>query len=214
MITDEKLLNHSEVDYLNDLGVAIKNVGSEYFNWKLKDSNEHEKEVYCERVFAYELYHQLRIIMDCPVCREKRYKGLTLNGEAIKSNTFFKEVFEGLFKVNDGKEHKFIPDLILHKNLGKFEDEGQIYLAEIKMKGNKEALDDLDKLTNLKKTKLNFDFYIFIYVSISMDDFISEVEKLGNEVIQNISDDIVCICTKFGEFECASFGMIKSQINK
>ena len=47
-----------------------------------------------------------------------------------------------------------------------------------------------------------------------MDDFISEVEKLGNEVIQNISDDIVCICTKFGEFECASFGMIKSQINK
>lgn len=213
MITDEKLLNHPEVDYLYDLGYAIKNVGSEYYQWKLMDLSGQEKEVYCERVYAYELYHQLRKIMECPACMEGKYKGLTLNGEAIKSNTFFKDVFEGLYEVNDGKEHKFIPDLILHKDLGSFENEGQIYLAEIKMKGNKEALNDLEKLTNLKETKLNFDFYIFIYVSISMDDFISEVEKLGNEVIKKISDDIVCFCTEFGKFECASFKMVKTQIN-
>lgn len=212
MITDDRLLNHPEVYYLNDLGVAIKNVGSEYFNWKLKDSNGHVKDAYCERVFAYELYHQLRKIMECPVCKEKRYNGLTLNGEAIKSNNFFKNVFEGLYEVNEDKTHKFIPDLILHKDLGSFEHEEQIYMAEIKMKGNDEALGDLVKLTNLKKTKLNFEFYIFIYVNIDMSDFISEVEKLGNEEILTINDEIVCFCTNFGAFECASFGQIKSQI--
>ena len=213
MITDENLLNNSGVDYLNDLGIAIKNVGSDYYNWKLKDLNNYEKEAYCERVYAYELYHQLRKIMECPACMEERYKRLTLNGEAIKSNTFFKDVFEGLYEVNDGKEHKFIPDLILHKDLGTFENEGQIYLAEIKMKGNKEALDDLIKLTNIKKTRLNFDFYIFMYVNISMNDFISEVEKLDHETIRGISDDLVCFCTEFGNYECKSFGLIKSQIN-
>ena len=114
--------------------------------------------------------------------------------------------------MNDGKEHKFIPDLILHKDLGTFEDEGQIYLAEIKMKGNKEALDDLTKLTNLKKTRLDFAFYIFIYVNMGMSDFISEVEKLGNKKIQTIDDDIVCFCTEFGNYECKSFGLIKNQI--
>ena len=177
------------------------------------DLSGYEKEVYCERVYAYELYHQLRKIMECPACMEEKYKGLTLNGEAIKSNTFFKDVFDGLYEVNDGKEHKFIPDLILHKDLGSFENEGQIYLAEIKMEGNEKALDDLIKLTNLKKTKLSFDFYIFIYVGVSMRDFLSKVEKLGKEVIKKIDDNIVCICTRFGEFECASFEMVKTQIN-
>ena len=213
MITDEKLLNHSGVNYLNDLGVAMINVGSEFYNWKLKDSNGHEKEAYCERVYAYELYHQLRKIMESPACIEEKYKGVTLNGEAIKSNSFFKDVFDGLYEVNDGKEHKFIPDLILHKDLGSIESEGQIYLVEIKMKGNDKALDDLIKLTYLKRTRLNFDFYIFIYVNIDMDDVISEVEGLGKEVFQEIDDDIVCFCTRFGKFECVSFGMIKSIIN-
>lgn len=213
MITDEKLLNHSDVNYLKDLGCAMKNISSDYFSWKLKNSIDCEKEVYCERVYAYELYHQLRTIMECPVCNGKRYKGLTLNGEAIKSNTFFKDVFDGLSEVNNGDENKFIPDLILHKDLGSFENEGQIYLVEIKMNGNRDYFNDLIKLTNLKKTKLNFDFYIFIYVNINMNEFISRVKTQKKEVIQKINDDIVCFCTEFGDYECKSFGMIKSQIN-
>ena len=75
---------------------------------------------------------------------------------------FLYYIFYKSFK--DDKNNKRIPDLVLHKDQGSINKEGQIYLAEIKMGDNKKALDDLEKLTALKNGKLAFEFYIFIYV--------------------------------------------------
>ena len=191
MIITGELSNHPSVSFIQDLIDAIKKVDSNYFSWKLY-KGEDTKDAYCERVFAYELYHQLRCIMNPynTVENIERYQGLTLNGETIKDNSFFNNLFSNL------EQQRFIPDLVLHKDLGKVEEEGQIYLAEIKMSENVKALDDLAKLTMLSKSSLNFSCYIFIIVGKNKDELKQELGKIETE---NLSKDIVCICTKYGD---------------
>lgn len=98
--------------------------------------------------------------------------------------------------------------MVLHKDLGSIEKEGQIYLAEIKMAENKNALDDLKKLTALQKSKLNFTFYVFIYAGKNKDEFYDELSKIDTS---NLAKDIVCICSKFGQSECMTLGEIINQ---
>jgi hypothetical protein len=73
------------------------------------------------------------------------------------------------------------------------------------MAENKNALDDLKKLTVLQKSKLNFTFYIFIYAGKNKDELYEELSKIDTSIV---SKDIVCICSKFGESECMTFGEI------
>ena len=139
----------------------------------------------------------------------ERYQGVYLNGETIKNNKFYTDLFDGLSEYDssfkEGEDNKRIPDLVLHRDLGSIEKEGQIYLAEIKMAENKNALDDLKKLTVLQKSKLNFTFYIFIYAGKNKDELYEELSKIDTSIV---SKDIVCICSKFGESECMTFGEI------
>lgn len=194
------LVNHPSVLYIQDLVDAIQKVDTDYYYWKLYNEGE-TKEAYCERVFAYELYHQLRCIMSPCNTAENigRYQGLTLNGETIKDNSFFNNLFSNLY------QQRFIPDLVLHKDLGKTDEEGQIYLAEIKMSENKEALDDLLKLTNLSKSNLKFSCYIFIYAGLNIEEF---KEKLSKVKTNNLAKDIVCICVKQKEACALTLGEI------
>lgn len=211
------LSQHTFREYLEDIKCALKNVDSIYYRWtnhkvdETKFPSEEFEIAYCERVFAYELYHQIRKIMDENPALE-RYRGVYLNGETIKSNHFYADLFDGLSEYDssfkEGENNKRTPDLVLHKDLGSIEEEGQIYLAEIKMAENKNALDDLKKLTMLQKSKLNFTFYIFIYAGKNIDELYDELLKIDTSVI---AKDIVCICSKFGNSKCMTLGEI---INK
>ena len=208
------LSDHPEVKYLEDIKCAINNVDSIYYRWynhkdaKTPFPSEDIEKSYCERVFAYELYHQIRKIMDANPALE-RYQGVFLNGETIKNNKFYTDLFDGLSEYDssfkEGVNNKRSPDLVLHKDLGSTIDEGQIYLAEIKMAENKNAFDDLKKLTALMKSKLNFSFYIFIYVGRNIDEFYEELAKIDTS---KFSKDIVCICSKYGKSECMTLGEI------
>lgn len=212
------LSDHPQKDYLEDIKAAINNVDSKYYNWynhKLVNSeypSENFQKAYCERVFAYELYHQIRRIMDVKPTLP-RYKDVYLNGETVKDNKFFKDIYEGLAKLSpkfsEDKDNKRIPDLVLHKDLGSIEEEGQIYLAEIKMADNKDALDDLDKLSILKKSKLNFSFYIFIYAGKNVEDFKTELSKID---YTSFSYDIVCLCSIHGDSKCMTLGEIIAEM--
>ena len=199
------LSQHPYREYLEDIKCALKNVDSIYYRWTNHKVGETEfpseeiEKAYCERVFAYELYHQIRKIMDANPALE-RYQG---------DNKFYTDLFDGLSEYDssfkEGEDNKRIPDLVLHRDLGSIEKEGQIYLAEIKMAENKNALDDLKKLTVLQKSKLNFTFYIFIYAGKNKDELYEELSKIDTSIV---SKDIVCICSKFGESECMTFGEI------
>lgn len=212
------LSNHPDKEYLEDIKSALNEVKSVYYGWynhKIANSeylSEEIQKAYCERVFAYELYHQIRKIMDVNPTLT-RYENVYLNGETIKDNKFFTEIYAGLAEIStkfsNDKDNKRIPDLVLHKDLGSTETEGQIYLAEIKMKDNENALDDLDKLTLLMKSKLNFTFYIFIYAGKNIDEFKDDLSKKDTSYL---SKNIVCICSKFGESKCMTLGEVLSEM--
>ncbi len=213
MLYESQILKENpKAEYLEDIKLVLKNVKSIYFNWYMHKpatdrtiSEEIEKK-HEEKVFAYELYHQIRKIMEeNPV--PDRYKNVYLNGEAIKDDKFFTDLYEGLSifykSFKDDKNNKRIPDLVLHKDQGSINKEGQIYLAEIKMGDNKKALDDLEKLTALKNGKLAFEFYIFIYVGKDVNEFKEELKQIDTS---NYSKDIVCICTKYQQSTCNTLG--------
>lgn len=217
LLESPELFYHRDKEYLEDIKTALNSVNSIYYTWynhKIDNtdySSEEYQKAYCERVFAYELYHQIRKIMDAsPV--PMRYKDVYLNGETIKDNKFFNDIYDGLKESNpkfNGENSKRIPDLVLHKDLGSTEEEGQIYLAEIKMKDNKNALDDLEKLTLFEKSKLNFTFYIFIYAGKDVEEFKEDLSKIETSTL---SKNIVCICAKCGESQCMTLGEILSEI--
>ena len=212
-IKSSHLENDSFKVYLEDLCSALEEVSPEYKKWILYNTDasgevKETQESYCERVFAYELYHQLRLIMEpCRGHVEERYRELILNGEQVKLDNFYKHLFEGLSKLSEKfkkeGENKIIPDLVLHKNIGTIDKDGQIYLVEIKMGENTNALDDLEKLTLLTKSELYFHFYIFVYVDKSIDELKEMILHKGVDVF---SKNIVCICLESNNSICITLG--------
>ena len=212
-IKSSHLENDSFKVYLEDLCSALEEVSPEYKKWILYNTDasgevKETQESYCERVFAYELYHQLRLIMEpCRGHVEERYRELILNGEQVKLDNLYKHLFEGLSKLSEKfkkeGENKIIPDLVLHKNIGTIDKDGQIYLVEIKMGENTNALDDLEKLTLLTKSELYFHFYIFVYVDKSIDELKEMILHKGVDVF---SKNIVCICLESNNAICTTLG--------
>ncbi len=175
---------------IDDLKYALEHVSQKYIRWTIGNDSEMDNQSveknwrYCERVFAYELYHQFRLLM----CDNERYSDLLFNGEQQKDQSFFKNLFKEL---QDRK--KAIPDLILHENLGNIENVRQVLYIEIKTINNPDVFADLEKLTDLTKTSLNFLYYIFIYVDATIDDLKS---KIYGEEYENLDDNILCFCVK------------------
>ena len=212
-IKSSHLENDAFKVYLEDLCSALEEVSPEYKKWILYNTDasgevKETQESYCERVFAYELYHQLRLIMEpCRGHVEERYRELILNGEQVKLDNFYKHLFEGLSKLSEKfkkeGENKIIPDIVLHENIGTIDKDGQIYLVEIKMGENTNALDDLEKLTLLTKSELYFHFYIFVYVDKSIDELKEMILHKGVDVF---SKNIVCICLESNNAICTTLG--------
>lgn len=135
-----------------------------------------------ERVYAYELYHQYRCLME----RDK-VTDCHLNGEIYKDAKVFNAI--------DG--HSCYPDLILHKAFDKIDEESQFFLCEIKMRDNPTLLDDLEKLTKLSESELNFRYYIFLCIGLLMDDL---KKNLKNNT-SYYNENIICICVNEGKIE-------------
>ena len=70
-------------DYMDDFLQALCNVDLGYYMYSPAHTGNADRvrdEVYTERIFAYEFYHQYRCIMDSDD-KKKRYIGISLNGE-------------------------------------------------------------------------------------------------------------------------------------
>lgn len=160
--------------YLRHLIAAFNLVESKYFSsWAFTDYNEDKlKRVryqqYIERVFAYELYHQFRLIISK---NEDIYKGLKLNGE-VKKNGFSKTLIL--------KNHIY-PDLVLHKDQDDNDSEHQKLFIEIKADPNLKYIGikkDIEKLAVAVNERLNFQNAVFICVNYN-----SETKKIIKKIV-------------------------------
>ncbi|MBO4464649.1 MAG: hypothetical protein J5797_10725 [Prevotella sp.] len=169
--------------YLDDIIQALINVKSEYIRYCRPVLNRGKKNYYkyVERVFAYEFYHQYRLIMRR---KKKKYEGLYLNGEQQKSS----QVWKGL--------NRQTPDMVLHGKIDKPDYNGftQKWLCEIKMCSNPNVTDDLKKIKN-KSLRLKFDDYIFLF----MGGNDAELKRKYNESELSVDDiykDTICVCVE------------------
>ena len=153
--------------YVQMLIQALSKVEECYLGYediKLFEDKVEKNTIRAERVFAYELYHQFRLLMkeDC---------GYYLNGEIRKSNK--------VFKWENQKD--CYPDLVLHGNPTCIDKESQYFLCEIKMSTNQYLLNDLLKLSKFFMSDLEFQNYIFLCVGLSKDDMQKKIEESKKE---------------------------------
>lgn len=161
--------------YLKHLIAAFNLVEKKYFcTWAFNDfpekaqKKERKKYVqFIERVFAYELYHQYRIIIDS---NPKAYKDLVLNGEVRKNG----------FKDSMICKNHIYPDLVLHKNQTDNTKDYQKLFIEIKSNSftSKQLENDLNKLFVAVSDRLNFENAIFVCINQNPTNVLDDLKKL------------------------------------
>ncbi|WP_019879947.1 hypothetical protein [Succinispira mobilis] len=106
-------------EYLKLIYQAMKNVPNEYFEIKTSGNTSSKKR---ERVYCYELYHQMRLL------QEKKFwdESYSINAEIDKS---------GHKKIREN----FNPDIIIHKQ-GKMNNNIVIEVKTINIRSNKQGI--------------------------------------------------------------------------
>ena len=164
--------------HLKRLIFALSKVKKEYLGYetlKYKSGKIEETIKHAERVFAYELYHQYRLLM-------KENCGYYLSGEILKDSDLF----------NWEIDRNCYPDLVLHSNIGNKELSKQHFLCEIKMSDNSHLLDDLEKLAYLSKSDLKFDEYIFLCIGKTKSELKEMIAK--QQIKRFLYPKTLCIC--------------------
>lgn len=156
-----------EFDYLNDLAEAIIRVEESYCYWGEYNKTQNQR---IERVFAYEMYHQLRMITK----NNNRYDSSRIDGEIQKK---FKEIIEKCGTGYELKQSKFTPDLTIHNSQRNRFYENQKLIVEIK---SRDTTGDPLKETILKLNHylrvLNFQSAVFISVNTELKKLIENLQ--------------------------------------
>jgi hypothetical protein len=162
--------------YLELLRLAFKAVNKSYFSfYAFRFSNEQfaidpksfeEYEQHVERNFAYELYHQYRLLMEKDANREL-FNGLQLNGETPKIG--FNDTIIG--------KNVIIPDLVLHKSQLNIEEANQKLFVEVKINENADLGKDIAKLLFAVMPPLSFQEGVLICINISFADVKNQIRN-------------------------------------
>lgn len=167
-----------DCEYIDDFLSALSKVETDYILYAIPENSETKESFkYPERVFAYEFYHQYRLIMDE---KKEKYRGLYLNGEQPKSS----KIWEGLANIT--------PDLVLHGKIGEKDDTGesQKWLCEIKMKSNPAIIQDLKKIKS-NESVLKFQDNFFLYVGATLQNLKDVLDKSD---MKQMNVDTICVC--------------------
>ena len=170
-------VSNAQCLHLDDFIKALIEVDGFYYTY----TTQKKVKKYPERVFAYELYHQFRKIMEK---NPEKYQSIYLNGEQQKS----KQVVEDL--------EKCAPDLVLHDCIYDVRPDGQFWACEIKMKGNPDAMSDFDKFYRMEV--LGFKRYIFLYAGVTFEEMAEEIRKLKVRTDTAVYEKTICISTYNG----------------
>lgn len=172
-------------DYMDDFLQALCNVDLGYYMYSPAHTGNADRvrdEVYTERIFAYEFYHQYRCIMDSDD-KKKRYIGISLNGEQTKT----REVVPDL--------EMCAPDLVMHKKIGAVDPEGQLWLCEIKMAKSNNPLSDITKFHDM--ASLHFKENIFLFAGACKERLLLYIKNKveSGEIILENDGNVICICS-------------------
>ncbi|MCX8080857.1 MAG: hypothetical protein N3F09_06440 [Bacteroidia bacterium] len=155
--------------YFYDFITALLSVSKDYLIWPYNEKNQ-----MIERVFAYELYHQWRLLID-----NYKYKNIILNGEIKKDGSILRN--------EDFK--KIYPDLVLHEQQDSLNN--QLIICEIKTckalkhsRGKAKLKKDIIKLGNAIEY-LKFKEALFIQV-LDLDNTFKE--KVKSYLQRNFKD--------------------------
>lgn len=117
-----------EIEFVNHICEAMTKVGDEYLNVEMAfDLSGRKGKRRRERVYAYEFYHQMRLLQD-------NYKGYTINGEIDKrGHKIIKESFN--------------PDFVIHRQ---GEMTGNYCVIELKIRIDKAGIKkDFNTITRM-----------------------------------------------------------------
>ena len=169
------------LDYVNDLGEAIIRVEEKYCKWAY-DSNANRIQK-IERVFAYELYHQLRLLSICDI----KYQNLRIDGEIGKKIQYNSPIETCGFEIENLNKMSLLPDLVIHNGQNNREKEDQKIIIEIKTR-------NLSDENELKKTLLKLNHYLrvldFQYaIFLSVNTNYNELKEKIRLITQNMIPD-------------------------
>ena len=161
-------MNHDEKKYhITKLELALRKISSTYY----KVSGMKGVELYNERIFLMELYHQLRIIY-----KDHSYY---IDGEYRKGIKHFLDIEEN---------YTIIPDLIIHERERMENNIVAIELKTTPILTAKQICRDLDKLNKLTDPKiLNYKIGIFLIINY---DFRKRFNVMRNNFKEIIRDCI------------------------
>lgn len=173
--------------YLKDIIEALENVSPSYV------VNSNTPGHLAERIFAYEFYHQYRLLMEN--CNE--YEGCILCGEQSK---LYDD--KNLGKTTETKKEQQSPDIVLAGNVENIDPATQYWVAEIKMAGNASWEEDIKKLVKYAKNQLSFKHLFFIYVCNGEEQKMKIIQKLDKRAFTEDEQSIfILVCTKYGTQE-------------
>lgn len=159
-----------DLTYLNDFGEAIIRVEEKYCSWPYRNHDNNQR---IERVFAYELYHQFRLLTEC----NPNYTTLRLDGEIVKQ--LEAENIETCGTGYNRIQERFAPDLVVH--LGQIDRNAinQKLIVEIKTKpvGNDEIKESILKLNHYIRI-LNFQYAVLVSVNTDFDNLTIQIRDL------------------------------------
>lgn len=167
-----------EEEVLGYLCEAIQNIPEHYYT--LSNPQGYSKiERHPERLFTYELYHQLRIIIEKEKKNNSFYDEFFVDAEIykrIERATYSKEdVTEKKYKETKSEldNDKVFPDLVIHTNQKSRKTNGQFLILECKTQTenlNQDAFNnDFFKL-NEYISLLNFQFSVYLIINKSEND--------------------------------------------
>jgi hypothetical protein len=165
------MMNTQNTDFLDVLLEAIRNVKSAYQSIRVID-NEADPEIHKiarERVYCYELYHQLRLLLD-ETCHD-------VNGEIDKSGHHI--IVEG-----------FNPDIVIHKQ-GSMEGNKLVLEAKVAWDNNgvKKDFKTLYAMTEYYR----YDIGIFLFVGKSLDCIKRKIKPLRSKIDVNSKIYVICV---------------------
>ena len=111
--------------------------------------------------------------------KRDEYRDVYLNGEQTKGKTVVEDL------------ERCAPDLVMHRSMIDCKPEDQLWLCEIKMKGNQEAMSDLGKFH--KMVSLNFQCYIFLYAGVAFSEMADEIKSLKIDTDNETFKKTICI---------------------
>ena len=159
-----------DLTYLNDFGEAIIRVEEKYCSWPYRNNNINQM---IERVFAYELYHQFRLLTNY----NTNYAALRLDGEIGKQ--LENKNLETCGSNSNIIQERFSPDLVIHFGQIDRQEINQKLIIEIKTKrvGNDEIYEAILKLNHYIRI-LNFQYAVLVSVNTDFDALTLQIRDL------------------------------------